>query len=155
LQAQLRAGWEALNNRWNQWVLNYSRTQQFDLLQSLGIRSPDWQSLGLVLLGLLVSGALAGAAWALWDRHRQDPWLRLQSQVRDALAPLGVQALPHDPPRRLAARVRERLGDRSDLLAYELDALDRARYGPKARRKPDPSWWNRFSFEAGRLRRTT
>ena len=154
LQAQLRAGWEALNNRWNQWVLNYSRTQQFDLLQNLGIRSPDWQSLGLVLLGLLVAGALAGAAWALWDRHRQDPWQRLQSQVRDALAPLGVQALPHDPPRRLAARVREHLGDRSDLLAYELDALDRARYGPKARRKPDPSWWNRFSFEAGRLRRT-
>jgi transglutaminase-like putative cysteine protease len=154
LLAQMRAGWEALNNRWNQWVLNYSRVQQFDLLQSLGIRSPDWQSLGLVLLGLLVGGALAGAAWALWDRHRQDPWQRLQSQVRDALAPLGVLARPHDPPRRLAALVRERLGDRSDLLAYELDALDRARYGPKARRKPDPAWWHRFSFEAMRLRRS-
>jgi hypothetical protein len=46
LMAQLRAGWEGLNNRWNQWVLNYSRVQQFDLLQSLGIRSPDWQSCG-------------------------------------------------------------------------------------------------------------
>jgi len=153
LLAQLRAGWEALNNGWNQWVLSYSRRQQFDLLQNLGIRSPDWQSLGLVLLGLLVSGALAGAAWALWDRHRQDPWQRLQGQVRDALAPLGVQARAHDPPRRLASLVRQQLGDRSDLLAYELDALDRARYGPKARRKPDPAWWYRFSFEAGRLRR--
>ncbi|HEX6723397.1 MAG TPA: DUF3488 and transglutaminase-like domain-containing protein, partial [Burkholderiaceae bacterium] len=143
LLAQLRAGWEALNNRWNQWVLNYSRKQQFDLLQSLGIRSPDWQSLGLVLLGLLVGGALAGAAWALWDRHRQDPWQRLQAQVRAALAPLGIVAQPHDPPRRLAALVRERLGDRSDLLAYELDALDRARYGRKAPRRPDPAWWSR------------
>jgi transglutaminase-like putative cysteine protease len=155
LMAQMRAAWEAVNNHWNQWVLNYSRTQQFDLLQSLGIRSPDWQALGLVLLGLLVSGALAGAAWALWDRYRQDPWQRLQTQVRNALAPLGVQARPHDPPRRLAALVRERLGDRSDLLAYELDALDRARYGPKARRKPDPSWWHRFAFEAARLRRVS
>jgi hypothetical protein len=153
LLAQLRASWEALNNSWNQWVLNYSRRQQFDLLQSLGIRSPDWQSLGLVLIGLLVGGALAGAAWALWDRHRQDPWQRLQAQVRAALAPLGVVARPHDPPRRLAALVRERLGDRSDLLAYELDALDRARYGRKAPRKPDPAWWARFSFEAARLRR--
>jgi protein-glutamine gamma-glutamyltransferase len=153
LLAHLRAGWEAVNNRWNQWVLNYSRTQQFDLLKSLGIQSPDWQALGLALLGLLVTGALAGAAWALWDRHRQDPWQRLQGQVRDALAPLGVPARPHDPPRRLATLVRERLGDRSDLLAYELDALDRSRYGPKARRKPDPSWWPRFSFEAARLRR--
>jgi hypothetical protein len=153
LLAQLRAGWEAINNRWNQWVLNYSRTQQFDLLQSLGIRSPDWQALGLTMLGFLVTGALAGAAWALWDRHRQDPWQRLQAQVREALTPLGIFARPHDPPRRLAALVRERLGDRSDLLAYELDALDRARYGPKARRKPDPAWWSRFAFEATRLRR--
>ncbi len=153
LLAQLRAGWEALNNRWNQWVLNYSRKQQFDLLQGLGIRSPDWQALGLLLLGLLIGGALAGAAWALWDRHRQDPWQRLQAQVRAALAPLGIVAQPHDPPRRLAALVRERLGDRSDLLAYELDALDRARYGRKAPRRPDPAWWSRFSFEAGRLRR--
>ncbi len=153
LLAQLRAGWEALNNRWNQWVLNYSRKQQFDLLQGLGIRSPDWQALGLLLLGLLIGGALAGAAWALWDRHRQDPWQRLQTQVRAALAPLGVVARPHDPPRRLAALVRERLGDRSDLLAYELDALDRARYGRKAPSKPDPAWWTRFSFEAARLRR--
>jgi transglutaminase-like putative cysteine protease len=155
LLLQLRDGWETLNNRWNQWVLNYSRAQQFDLLQRLGFRSPDWYTLGLILMGLLVAAALAGTAWALWDRHRQDPWQRLQSQVREVLAPLGVRARPHDPPRRLAAMVRERLGDRSDLLAYELDALDRARYGPRARRKPDPSWWHRFSFEAARLRRVS
>jgi len=153
LLLQLRNGWEALNNHWNQWVLNYSRTQQFDLLQRLGFGSPDWTALGLTMLAVLISGALAGAAWALWDRHRQDPWQRLQTQVRAALAPLGVMARAHDPPRRLAAMVRERLGDRSDVLAYELDALDRARYGPRARRRPDPAWWQRFSFEAARLRR--
>jgi len=59
----------------------------------------------------------------------------------------------HDTPRRLAQMVRDRLGERSDLLAYELDALDRARYGRDARRRPDPAWWRRFSFEASRLRR--
>jgi transglutaminase-like putative cysteine protease len=153
LLLQLRDGWEALNNHWNQWVLNYSRAQQFDLLQRLGFQSPDWYTLGLIVVGLAVAAALAGVAWALWDRHRQDPWQRLQAQIRDALAPLGVMARAHDPPRRLATLVRERLGNRSDLLAYELDALDRARYGPRARRRPDPAWWQRFSFEAARLRR--
>ena len=154
LMLQLRDAWEALNNHWNQWVLNYSRTQQFDLLQRLGFQSPDWYTLGLIVLALGVLAAASGVAWALWDRHRQDPWQRLQAQIREVLAPLGVVARPHDPPRRLATLVRERLGNRSDVLAYELDALDRARYGPRARRRPDPQWWRRFSFEAARLRRT-
>jgi len=153
LMLQLRASWEALNNSWNQWVLNYSRAQQFDLLQRLGFHSPDWYTLGLIVLGLAVAAALSGVAWALWDRYRQDPWQRLQTRVRDVLAPLGVQARLHDTPRRLAQMVRDRLGERSDLLAYELDALDRARYGRDARRRPDPAWWRRFSFEASRLRR--
>jgi len=153
LLSNLRAGWEAVNNRWNQWVLNYSRTQQFDLLQRLGIRAPDWQDLGLVLVGLLTAMALAGAGWAFWDRHRQDPWHKLHAHVRAALAPLGIDAMPHHPPRRLAQMVRDRLGDRSDLLAYELEALERQRYGRQARRRPDPAWWQRFSFEAARLRR--
>jgi transglutaminase-like putative cysteine protease len=153
LLSNLRAGWEAVNNRWNQWVLNYSRTQQFDLLQRLGIRAPDWQDLGLVLVGLLTAMALAGAGWAFWDRHRQDPWHKLHAHVRAALAPLGIDAMPHHPPRRLAQMVRDQLGDRSDLLAYELEALERQRYGRQARRRPDPAWWQRFSFEAARLRR--
>jgi hypothetical protein len=152
---QLRDGWEALNNSWNQWVLNYSRTQQYDLLQRMGFSAPDWTTLGLIVVVLAVAAAVAGVAWALWDRYRQDPWQRLQTRVRGALARLGVQARAHDPPRRLATMVRERLGARSDLLAYELDALDRARYGPQARRRPDPAWWRRFAFEAARLRRSS
>jgi protein-glutamine gamma-glutamyltransferase len=155
LLSELRAGWEAVNNRWNQWVLNYSRVQQFDLLQQLGIRAPNWIDLGLLLVGLLSAGAIAGAIWAYWDRRRQDPWHKLQAAIREVLAPLGVDAQPHDPPRRLASLVRERLGDRSDVLAYELDALDRARYGRNARRRVDAAWWRRFSFEAARLRRSS
>jgi transglutaminase-like putative cysteine protease len=40
LLRQLRAGWEAVNNRWNQWVLNYTQGRQLDLLRGLGLRSP-------------------------------------------------------------------------------------------------------------------
>ena len=32
--ARLRAAWEGMNNSWNQWVLNYSRGQQFDLMRA-------------------------------------------------------------------------------------------------------------------------
>ncbi|MDO5087971.1 MAG: transglutaminase-like domain-containing protein, partial [Comamonadaceae bacterium] len=43
--AQLRAVWEAVNNRWNQWVLNYTQSRQLDLLKQLGFDAPSWQDL--------------------------------------------------------------------------------------------------------------
>jgi len=44
LLSQMRDAWEAVNNRWNQWVLNYSRGQQLDLLKNLGFSSPSWKT---------------------------------------------------------------------------------------------------------------
>jgi len=144
LQQNLRAFWEGMNNRWNQWVLNYSRSQQFDLLEQLGVQSPSWQDLVVLLVGLLSASALLGAGWALWDRHRRDPWQRLQARVRERLVPLGVPAAAHESPRTLAARVRQRLGPRGELLARELDALDRLRYARGAIARPDAAWWRAF-----------
>ncbi len=146
LAAQLRAAWESVNNRWNQWVLNYSRGQQFDLLKQLGWRSPSWQDLATTLILLLCAAALAGAGWAWWDRHRQDPWLRLQARVQRRLAALGVPVGPQHAPRTRAALVRAELGARGEALAQALEALDRARYGSAG---PTPSaqlrrWWAGF-----------
>jgi hypothetical protein len=41
-----------------------------------------------------VRGSLAGAGMGLWDRHRQDPWQRLQRRVAKALEALGVPVPP-------------------------------------------------------------
>ncbi|MBP6225171.1 MAG: DUF3488 domain-containing transglutaminase family protein, partial [Rhizobacter sp.] len=59
LLAGLRDGWEALNNRWNQWVLSYSRGSQLDLLQRLGFSAPGWEDLALLLVGAFSLLALA------------------------------------------------------------------------------------------------
>ena len=144
LMDSLRRGWERLNNRWNQWVLNYSRTDQFELLERLGVHSPSWEDLAIAIVALVCGASLAGAAWAWWDRRRQDPWQRLQSRVRDRLADIGVPAEPHEPPRALAVRVRAQLGEAGTGVAAALDALDRLRYGHEAIAKPDPAWWRAF-----------
>jgi hypothetical protein len=146
----LRA-WEALNNRWNQSVLNYSRSDQFDLLRRLGVRSPSWQDLALVLAITLAGAGAAGAAWGMWDRHRQDPWQRLQARVREKLLALGVESAPHEAPRTLAARVRRELGGAGTGVADLLDALDRLRYGRNEIRRPDPGWLRAFARAASAL----
>jgi hypothetical protein len=150
LVGRLRNAWESVNNRWNQWVLNYSRSQQFDLLRELGVSSPSWQDLASALIGLLCSAALAGAAWAWWDRHRQDPWQRLQRRILQRLQALGVDVRPHHAPRTRAEHVRARLGSHGEVLAGLLDALDRERYAGSGRHMPERSWWRRFSAAARR-----
>jgi transglutaminase-like putative cysteine protease len=148
----LRNGWEALNNRWNQWVLNYSRGRQIDLLKSLGLRSPDWEDLALLLIGAFSLLALLGAGWAWWDRHRIDPWARQMEHLRAALHRAGVPAARHDAPRTLAQRVRARFGPDGAALADLLDALERQRYGRASLTRPDATLTRRFVAAAGALR---
>ena len=155
LLEQLRGGWEALNNRWNQWVLNYSRGQQIDLLKDLGIRSPSWEDLALLLIVALSALALAGAAWAWWDRRRVDPWTRQSARLRAALVRAGISAAAHEPPRALAQRVRERFGADGEALAALLDVLERQRYSRATIAKPDTSLTRRFVQQARALQART
>jgi hypothetical protein len=145
LAARLRGAWETVNNRWNQWVLNYSRGQQFDLLKNLGFESPSWQDLASTLILVLCTGSLAGAAWAWWDRRRLDPWQRLQQRVQKQLARLGVPVAPHQGPLERARLLRAALGRPAEEAARQLDALDAARYGGNAARWQDHQrWWRAF-----------
>ena len=152
LFAQLRGAWETANNRWNQWILNYSRGQQLDVLKQMGFVAPTWEDLALLLVGALSGLALTGAVWAWLDRHRVDPWVRQLERMKRALRPLGVPAAPHDPPRALAVRIRERLGAAGEPLAAVLDAFEARRYGRAAARRPDPGMTRDFTQQARRLR---
>ncbi len=148
LAAQMRVLWERLNNQWNQSVLNYSRGRQFELLRALGVGAPDWQDLATALIGLLAGASALGAAWAWWDRHRQDPWQRLQARVQRRLAALGVAVQPHQGPRARAERVRAALGARGEALALALEQLDCQRYARPGKTRLDGGWWPRFQAAA-------
>ena len=152
LLARLRDGWEAINNRWNQWVLNYARGQQLDVLKKLGFASPSWQDLALLLIGALSTLALAGAAWAWWDRHHTDPWQRQMARLRRTLRGLGLPSGAHEPPRGLAQRVRARFGADGEALAALLDGLERQRYGRDTRARPDAALTREFVLRARLLR---
>ena len=151
--ARWRGTWEAMNNRWNQWVLNYSRGTQVDVMRWFGISAPNWEDMALLLIGALSTLALAGAVWAWWDRHRVDPWVRQAEHLRVALRAIGVDAAPHDAPRALAARVRDRFGAQGDTVAALLDVLERQRYGRAAAPpRPDASLTRRFQAGTRALR---
>jgi len=129
----LRATWEAANNRWNQWVLNYSQNTQLDLLKGIGFTSPSWEDLGYVLLALIVASSLLGAAWTLWERSRHDPWLHLLERARRALHTTGCAVPPNSPPRAMAQLVQQRWGQsdgRAKAVRDWLLRLEANRYAP-------------------------
>lgn len=154
LLAQLRTAWETVNNRWNQWVLGYSRGQQFDLLRNLGVESPRWEDLALLLVAALSSLAAAGAFWAWWDRHRKDPWLRQMEALRATLRAAGVRCQEHEAPRTLARRLREHFGDAAAPPAELLLALEQQRYGQRPRKLPQAALTREFATRMRRLRIT-
>lgn len=154
LLKQLRDTWETLNNRWNQWVLNYSRGEQLDLLKKLGFQAPSWQDLALLLIGILSGLALLGALWAWWDRHRQDPWQRFALQMRRLLRELGLAAEGHESPRALAQQVQQRFGEAGRRIADLLVSLDQQRYGRVPIVKPSSQWLHTLRGEVRSLRRT-
>jgi transglutaminase-like putative cysteine protease len=128
LAQTVRAAWEAVNNGWNQWVLNYSQSRQLNLLKHLGFDAPSLADLAYVLLCLLVGASLAGAAWTLWERSRHDPWLRLLGQARTRLAKAGLKVPETAPPRQIAQQAEARFGPAAKGVRDWLLRLEAQRY---------------------------
>ncbi len=132
LMQSLRGLWEATNNRWNQWVLNYTQGRQLDLLRKLGFEAPSWEDLVLLLGGLLAASALGAGAWQLWDRRQHDPWLRLLNQAQTLARARGLETPGVATPRTLGRLALERWGPAGQPLHDWLLQLERLRYAPPA-----------------------
>ena len=131
LAQNLRALWDAVNNRWNQWVLNYTQSRQFELLRNLGFNAPSREDLGYLLIALVVAASLAAAAWSWWDQRQHDPWLRTLERVRGRLRALGLPLAASAPPRTIAAAASQRFGNAAAPLADWLLRLEALRYAAK------------------------
>jgi len=134
-------GWgETLDLRWQQWVLNYSRSQQMGLLERLGWREPDATALGQLIAILMATTLAAASALLLWRarRHNRDEadhrWLHAR------LAALGLPAQAHEAPLRWAALVQATWGAAGEPLRALLLAEEARRYGPLAATAPRSAW---------------
>ncbi len=131
---QLRFRISAINNSWNQWVLNYTPERQQGALESLKALFGQWRSLAAVaLLGLLFI-----VARAIHLRREKDPVDALYSALCLHLAKLGVVRARDEGPTAFAARIAglEMAAPRKDAAVRFLQLYSRHKYGPAA---PDPA----------------
>jgi transglutaminase-like putative cysteine protease len=137
LVQSVRAVWEAVNNAWNQKILNYTQSRQLNLLRALGFESPSWEDLGMLLLGALVLASLAGALWTRWERRRHDPWLRLLERVRRELQRAGLTLGAGVTPREMGSRLaqtRDPQDNRVQAIQAWLQRFEQLRYAQRGDR---------------------
>ncbi|HLO95719.1 MAG TPA: DUF3488 and transglutaminase-like domain-containing protein, partial [Burkholderiaceae bacterium] len=130
LWRRLRSTWETLDNRWQQWVLGYTRQQQFDLLGKLGFESPDWAALGQLAAGLIAAVLGLALAWNAWQGRPHDAWTRQRLRVQRDLRPLGLELPLHLSYSEWAAALERQLGGPAGEAAALLRLWDRQRYAP-------------------------
>lgn len=135
---KLRAVWEAVNNRWNQWVINYTQSRQLNLLQSLGFESPNWTDLLRLLACSLSALALLWLIWARATRPQRDGWGQLMHAARLRLQRAGIASGACDSTRSLSRLVQESWAKESAsaplaaaLSDWLLD-MERLRYAPSS-----------------------
>ena len=151
----LRAAWEAVNNRWNQSVLNYTQGKQMDLLKGLGFEAPSWRDLTYLLIGIGVAGSLVGAAWAWWQRSRQDPWLRLLNSVDARLRQTGITLAPQSTPRHMAQQLQAQRGAEQPAVQAISDwllRLEALRYAARPAGEPERQQAKRLATLARELK---
>lgn len=101
----LRHNWDAINNAWNQSVLNYTPDRQKKFIQSLGFDDVDWRTLTFLLLGV---GAIVVAIIALplvLQRQKIDPARALYDRFCQRMARKGLVRAPHEGPKDYRMRI--------------------------------------------------
>jgi transglutaminase-like putative cysteine protease len=107
----MRMQWNAINNSWNLWVLNYNQTKQMDIMRSLGWAEWDWPQLALIFF-LLALGVMALVALPLMYNRTQISALdRLYFSLCARLAKQGLIKAVHEGPFTLMQRLKGNLTD--------------------------------------------
>ncbi|MDB5936787.1 MAG: transglutaminase [Massilia sp.] len=99
--ARLRYEWSALNNGWNQWVLNYTPERQRGVLDSLAEKLLNLRTLAVLALCVL----LLALAHARRNRPRVDPVDALYSALCLQLGRLGLARAADEGPNAYRARL--------------------------------------------------
>ena len=124
---QLTLTWDALNARWNEFVLGYGPENQDRFMRWLGLSNPDWRNLLLTLVGTVIGLTLVVHMLLIlrFRPPREDRARRLYDRF---VRKTGVALARGESPLDFAARVSSKAQHGRDVRAITDLYLD-VRYG--------------------------
>ena len=144
---QLTLSWDALNAKWNDWVLGYGPENQDKVMEWLGMDDPDWQKKILTLLGIVI-GLILLISLLLAYRYRAPRSDRAAILYRKFVKKTGILLDQGETPVSFAGRARSESSLPSDTIDTITSAYLAARYG-----FPDPKALQQLELQVGQLRR--
>ena len=126
---QVTMTWDALNTKWNEWILAYGPDNQNRFMEWLGMEEPDWRKMMLTLVTILVV-LVTMISILLMLRYRPPPKDKAARLYRKFTESTGVDPEQGETPLSYALRLG---AERSEVSAHASQVtslyLD-ARYGP-------------------------
>lgn len=126
---QITMTWDALNTKWNEWILAYGPDNQSKFMEWLGMDDPDWQKMMLTLVALVILLILIISVLLIM-RYRPPPKDEIARLYRKFTVAAGVDPAIGETPLsyfdRLTKEIPELAGAADDITSLYLDA----RYGP-------------------------
>jgi transglutaminase-like putative cysteine protease len=125
---QVTMAWDAINARWNEWILGYGPETQKSFMQWLGMLEPTWRKMMLTLIALVV-GLTMVISMVLMFRYRppeKDEAARLYARF---VQKAGIQPHTGETPRLFADRIRDTGAMQASTIEAVTDAYMDARYG--------------------------
>lgn len=125
--ARLRFTVAAMNNAWNQWVLDYNPDRQRNFLEELSATLFQWRSMGALALATALALLLRQRSL----RRREDPLERLYRAFCRQQARHGYVRRPDEGPTAYAARLRSMPASKEKHAAMNefLTMVGALRYG--------------------------
>ncbi|HYM34745.1 MAG TPA: DUF3488 and transglutaminase-like domain-containing protein [Steroidobacteraceae bacterium] len=132
LFASARLAWDAVNNFWNNRIVEYDQLQQRSLMAWLGINNADWRQLGIAFTIVLVLFFVSLTAYLGWQYRprKNDPIIAAYARLCRKLSRVRLERAPYEGPvdylRRAAIARPESAATLDEACSLYVDL----RYGP-------------------------
>ncbi|MDH3719089.1 MAG: DUF3488 and transglutaminase-like domain-containing protein, partial [Planctomycetota bacterium] len=126
---QLTLTWDAMNAKWNDWVLGYGPETQERFMQWLGMDDPDWRQMMFTLIGIVVA-LVAIISLLLMLRYRPPQRDHAAILYDRFVRKTGVARAIGETPAAFAGRVRMESPIAAGTINEVTETYLEARYGP-------------------------
>jgi len=126
---QLTLTWDAMNAKWNEWVLGYGPENQNRLMEWLGMDDPDWRKMMLTLVAIVV-GLVLLISLFLSLRYRPPASDRAAILYEQFVKKVGIEKRTGETPAVFAVRAEAASLVPADAIRAVITTYLDARYGP-------------------------